>query len=110
MRALSNYDFSTTNNKIKLNGEKIKNQKLFINEISNKLSFPTRNCEDLDSLYDMLTDLSWLGNTNEITIIYTNSDKFKNENLNDFEESIETLIRASEYWNGSKFKLNVIIG
>jgi len=98
----------SNNSIVKLDGTKIKNKNQFLSQIATKLSFPGNWGSNYDALFDMLTDLSWLGKISSLTIEYTNAHIFNNEDPEAFHKITTILVDSIEYWDKSKFKFNVI--
>lgn len=88
--AIPDTEIKKGNNKkiIQFDGEEVKDISSFYTALVNELEFPEYFGENLDALYDMLTDLQWL-NFKCFVIVITNFNAFLSEE--DFETKAEVM-------------------
>ena len=68
-------------------------------EFAKKLNFPPYFGENMNALYDMLTDLSWLSFDNILLVIHQSYLLLDKGNPEDKDALLELLELASDYWS-----------
>ena len=74
-------------------------KKDFIAHIAKGLSFPAHFGANFDALHDSLTDLAWLGAAVKgYVVVFEKSKHFGAGHKHEFDDSMEVLKAAAEYW------------
>lgn len=81
----------------KFNCKSLYNKQLLLDQVSNKLNFPSYFGDNWDSLYECLTDLHWLEGPG-IVFIFEYNEGLSYTNSKSFKTAIAVLESAADYW------------
>jgi len=69
-----------------------------IAQIGDALNFPDWAGSNLDALYDLLTDLSWLGDDQHVALVLDRTPEARAAAIDGWQQVVQVLLDAAAWW------------